>query len=88
MMRPVELLQHLVELESPTGDVVRMSHIASFIEAELAGLGGAVDREGQLLHARFGEGDARPILMLAPERWCGCRSGSTVSWPTAPGRST
>jgi len=65
MMRPVELLQHLVELESPTGDVVRMSHIASFIEAELAGLGGAVDREGQLLHARFGEGGARPILMLA-----------------------
>jgi glutamate carboxypeptidase len=65
MMRPVELLQRLVELESPTGDIERISHIGSFISAELAGLGGAVGRAGQLLRARFGEGEGRPLLLLA-----------------------
>jgi glutamate carboxypeptidase len=58
MMEPVDLLRHLVELESPTGDRERIAHIRSFLGAELAGLGGAVDVRGEHLVARFG-GDGR-----------------------------
>jgi len=38
MMRAPDLLRHLVELESPTGDAKRIAHIGSFLAAELAGL--------------------------------------------------
>ena len=54
MMEPRQLLQRLVELESPTGDAVRMGHIRSFLEAELASLGGVVSEHGQHLSAEFG----------------------------------
>ena len=55
-MRPVELLRHLVELESPTGDAVRMAHIGRFLEAEFEGLGGKVTMDGPHLIAEFGGG--------------------------------
>ena len=55
-MRPVELLRHLVELESPTGDAERMRHIGRFLAAELEGLGGAVSMDGPHLIAEFGGG--------------------------------
>ena len=38
MMQPVDMLRHLVELESPTGDATRMAHIREFLAAELMGL--------------------------------------------------
>src|SRR5689334_11262245 len=55
-MRPVELLRHLVELESPTGDAERMHHIGRFLGAELAALGGTVSMDGLHLVAEFGGG--------------------------------
>jgi glutamate carboxypeptidase len=64
-MHPVEMLRHLVELESPTGDAQRMAHLGSFIAAELTALGGDVRQDGLLLRARFGEDGGRPLLMLA-----------------------
>jgi glutamate carboxypeptidase len=64
MMRPVELLRRMVELESPTGDADRITHLGSFIAAELSALGGTVEREGQHLVSSHGNGGA-PILLLA-----------------------
>jgi glutamate carboxypeptidase len=64
MMRPPELLRHLVELESPTGDAVRMAHIGSFLAAELQALGGSVIREGENLQASF-DGDRVGLLLVA-----------------------
>ena len=55
-MRPVELLRHLVELESPTGDAERMRHIGQFLGAELEGLGAVVSMDGPHLVAEFGGG--------------------------------
>src|SRR5438477_7872621 len=63
MMDAVALLQHLVELESPTGDTSRMAHIRSFLAAELAGLGGEVNARGDHLIASFG-GDGRGDAVL------------------------
>ncbi|HYW29753.1 MAG TPA: M20 family metallopeptidase [Gaiellales bacterium] len=54
MMQPVDMLRHLVELESPTGDATRMAHIREFLAAELMGLGGRVERRGEHLVAEFG----------------------------------
>ena len=66
MMEPRQLLQRLVELESPTGDDVRMSHIRSFLGAELASLGAAVAEQGQHLSAGFGRPQpAETILLMA-----------------------
>jgi glutamate carboxypeptidase len=65
MMRPVDLLRRLVELESPTGDAERMGHIGRFIAAELEGLGGAVRRPGELVEARFGDGEGPPLVLAA-----------------------
>ena len=45
-MTAVELLQRLVELESPTSDAERLSHIGLFIAAELESLGGRVEFRG------------------------------------------
>ena len=47
MMRPADLLHHLVELESPTGDAARIAHIGSFLAAELAALGGTRQPRGR-----------------------------------------
>src|SRR4051794_4265720 len=54
MMQPVDMLRRLVELESPTGDETRMAHIRDFLGAELAALGGRVERRGEHLVAEFG----------------------------------
>ena len=55
MMDPVDMLRRLVEMESPTGDAARMSHIRSFLAAELTALGGHASPRGEHLLARFGE---------------------------------
>jgi glutamate carboxypeptidase len=66
MMDAVALLQHLVELESPTGDASRMAHIRSFLAAELAGLGGEVSAHGDHLTASFGgDGHGDAVLLAA-----------------------
>jgi glutamate carboxypeptidase len=54
MMQPVDMLRHLVELESPTGDAERMAHIRRFLAAELAALGAQVEQRGEHLVAAFG----------------------------------
>jgi glutamate carboxypeptidase len=64
MMRPVELLRRLVELESPTGDAQRIAHIGSFLSAELEALGGAVVRDGDNLQASF-DGGRVGLLLVA-----------------------
>ncbi len=46
-MTALELLHRLVELESPTSDAERLSHIGRFIAAELESLGGRVEFRGQ-----------------------------------------
>jgi glutamate carboxypeptidase len=63
MMKAVELLRHLVELESPTGDRERIGHIGMFLSAELKALGGRVSRVQEHVVAEFGEG--RPLLVAA-----------------------
>src|SRR5204862_5276610 len=63
-MTALELLQRLVELESPTSDAERLSHIGLFIAAELESLGGQVEFRGQHLVARFGNGGA-PLVLAA-----------------------
>ena len=64
MMRAPDLLRHLVELESPTGDAQRIAHIGSFLAAELAGLGGTISREGENLQASF-DGAHVGLLLVA-----------------------
>ncbi|MDX6553283.1 MAG: glutamate carboxypeptidase [Gaiellales bacterium] len=64
MMAALELLRRMVELESPTGDADRINHLGSFLSAELAGLGGKVERDGQHLVSIHGNGRS-PILLLA-----------------------
>jgi glutamate carboxypeptidase len=64
-MAPADLLRHLVELESPTGDAVRMAHIRSFLAAELAGLGGDVSVRGEHLVAGFGDHAPGEAVVLA-----------------------
>jgi glutamate carboxypeptidase len=59
-----ELLQRLVELESPTSDAERLSHIGLFIAAELESIGGRVAFDGPHLTARFGDG-GRPLVLAA-----------------------
>jgi hypothetical protein len=54
MMKPVDTLRRLVELESPTGDPSRIAHIGEFITAELASLGGRVHHDGEVVRASFG----------------------------------
>src|SRR6478672_12454282 len=71
-MTAVELLQRLVELESPTSDSERLSHIGLFLAAELDSLGGNVEFRGRHLTARIGNGG--PPLVLAAHM-------DTV-WPT------
>jgi glutamate carboxypeptidase len=56
----VKLLQELVEIESPTGDTGAMR---DRIEAELRGLGAAVERQGEHLRAEL-PGDGAPLLLL------------------------
>jgi glutamate carboxypeptidase len=65
MMEPVELLRHLVELESPTGDAERIAHIGRFIAAELAALGATVELRGEALVARWAGGERPPVLLAA-----------------------
>ena len=62
MMTPVELLRRLVELESPTGDALRIGHIGQFLAAELEGLGARVQFEGEAVVGRFGDGDGGFLL--------------------------
>jgi len=71
-MTALELLHRLVELESPTSDDERLSHIGRFIAAELESLGGRVEFRGRHLLARYGDGG--PPLLLAAHM-------DTV-WPT------
>ena len=71
-MTALELLRRLVELESPTSDSERLSHIGLFIAAELESLGGRVEFRGRHLVARMGNGG--PPLVLAAHM-------DTV-WPT------
>jgi glutamate carboxypeptidase len=65
MMDAVELLQRLVELESPTGDNERMGHIGRFIAAELEALGARIERRDPHLIARLGPDDGPPLVLLA-----------------------
>jgi glutamate carboxypeptidase len=65
MMDAVELLQRLVELESPTGDRERMGHIGRFIAAELEGLGARIERRDPHLIARLGPDDGAPLVLMA-----------------------
>ncbi len=64
MMPPVDLLRHLVELESPTGDAERIAHIGRFLSAELGSLGADVEFDGQCLIARLGTGGS-PLVLAA-----------------------
>jgi len=64
MMGPLQLLQRMVELESPTGDADRLNHLGSFLSAELSALGGRVVREGQHLVSTHGNGRS-PLLLIA-----------------------
>jgi glutamate carboxypeptidase len=65
MMDAVELLQRLVELESPTGDRERMGHIGRFIAAELEALGARVEPRDPHLVARLGPDDGPPLVLMA-----------------------
>jgi glutamate carboxypeptidase len=65
MMDAVELLQRLVELESPTGDRERMGHIGRFIAAELEALGARIERRDPHLIARLGPDDGPPLVLMA-----------------------
>ena len=64
MMRPVDLLRRLVELESPTGDRQRIAHIGSFLAAELQALGAVVAPDRPHLQASFG-GPQPGLLLVA-----------------------
>ena len=57
---PVELLQELVEIESPTGDT---AEIQACIEEALAAAGAEVERRGAHLRADV-PGDGAPLLLL------------------------
>ena len=63
-MPPLDLLQRLVELESPTGDAERIAHIGRFLTAELEGLGASVSMHGQALVGEWA-GDGRPLVLAA-----------------------
>jgi glutamate carboxypeptidase len=65
MMSPVELLRHLVELESPTGDANRMAHIGRFVAAELEGLGASVALHGEAVVGEWSDGDQKPLVLAA-----------------------
>jgi glutamate carboxypeptidase len=65
MMDAVELLQRLVELESPTGDRERMGHIGAFIAAELEALGARIERRDTHLIGRLGPDDGAPLVLMA-----------------------
>jgi glutamate carboxypeptidase len=65
MMDAVELLQRLVELESPTGDHERIGHIGRFIAAELEALGAHIERRDPHLIARLGPDDGPPLVLMA-----------------------
>jgi glutamate carboxypeptidase len=65
MMDAVELLQRLVELESPTGDRERIGHIGRFIAAELEALGARIERRDPHLIARIGPDDGPPLVLMA-----------------------
>src|SRR5262249_58144412 len=65
MMQPVDMLRHLVELESPTGDATRMAHIREFLAAELTALGGRAERRGDHLVAEFGTPAPGEAIALA-----------------------
>ena len=68
MMAPVDMLRRLVEMESPTGDAARMSHIRSFLAAELTALGGTRQPRGEHLLASFGRasGAGETIVLRCP----------------------
>ena len=78
MMKPVDTLRRLVELESPTGDPARIAHIGEFISAELASLGGACTTTASWSAASFGPKDAGKagLLLLAHLDTAGPRGGS------------
>jgi len=65
MMDAVELLQRLVELESPTGDRERMGHIGRFIAAELEALGARIEPRDPHLIARLGPDDGPALVLMA-----------------------
>jgi glutamate carboxypeptidase len=65
MMDSVELLRHLVELESPTGDRERMGHIGRFLGAELQALGARVATRDLHLTAQLGPADGTPLVLVA-----------------------
>src|SRR5438093_1850478 len=71
-MTAVELLRRLVELESPTTDAERITHIGRFLAAELESLGGRVDARGPHLIARLDGGSGGPLVL--------CMHMDTV-WP-------
>ena len=72
-MTALELLQRLVELESPTSDAERLSHIGLFIAAELESIGRARRVPRAAIWCR-GWADGGPPLVLAAHM-------DTV-WPT------
>ena len=96
MMKPVDTLRRLVELESPTGDPARIAHIGEFIAAELAVARGARCtttaqlRPRQLRpRGRRQGGSAAACPSWTPcgprGRSSGCRSGWTASMAHGPG---
>ena len=64
MMQPVDMLRHLVELESPTGDVTRMAHIREFLGAELAN---GIDRTWAMINRHI-EDVAAGTLQVVVDR--------------------
>jgi glutamate carboxypeptidase len=65
MMAPVELLRHLVELESPTGDAERIAHIGRFVAAELEALGASVRMCGESVVGEWTDGGGPPLVLAA-----------------------
>jgi glutamate carboxypeptidase len=63
-MNALELLQRLVELESPTSDLERIAHIGRFLSAELESLGAEVETVGPHLVGRVGP-EGAPIVLAA-----------------------
>lgn len=65
----LENLKRLVELESPSSDKAAVDRLIDHLQGEIESRGGAVDRRkqpefGDVLVARFGSGDQKPLLVM------------------------
>jgi glutamate carboxypeptidase len=65
----LELLKQLVELESPSSDKAAVDRLIDWLQLQIETRGGAVERlsqaeYGDLLVARFGSGDQRPLQVM------------------------